>query len=151
MTQFVPHREHYKRQRVTLHARVRQTRAQVPFAKRQRHCKKIPLPIFYNEGIKGIYFRAFGNNAIARSPLLDYSLLRNKHFLYISVSLSQTVYGVFYGGGVITYFSCNAVISAITRRFCSCETSLLENRVVIMMMTILSLILRLARYLPTLH
>jgi hypothetical protein len=28
------------------------------------------------------------------SPFLDYSLPRNKHFLRIAVSLSQTVYGV---------------------------------------------------------
>jgi len=49
MTQFVPHRELYKRQRFMLHARVRQTRVHLPFAKGQRHCKKMSLPLFYNE------------------------------------------------------------------------------------------------------
>jgi len=40
------------------------------------------------------------------SPLLDYSLLRNKYFIYISVSLRQTLYGILGGGrGVaIKYF-----------------------------------------------
>jgi len=58
MTQFARHREHYKNQRFKLHARVRQTRSHLPFAKRQRHCKKMPLPVLYNERIKGISFRA---------------------------------------------------------------------------------------------
>jgi hypothetical protein len=42
-----------------LHARVRQTRVHLPFAKRQRRCKKIPFPIFQNEIIIDISFGEF--------------------------------------------------------------------------------------------
>ena len=33
------------------------TRAHLPFAKHQRRCKKMSLPVFYNERFKDISFR----------------------------------------------------------------------------------------------
>ena len=61
MTWFVPHREQnvLTLQTPTFNAARRGSLNphHLPFAKRQRHCKKTPFPIFCNRIIKDISFR----------------------------------------------------------------------------------------------